>query len=173
MGGPLAYATDSRYNCADGLICWCLWDFSDIEFIIKETNTKRLTYQVVPLLRLSSSLFGKYKIKTYHLISYDALTDCMELNNLLKSDPLAGTLISLRGAVSLVIQSKPDLKYKDYIKPVLVCQSEQDRMTPDNYTKNTFKRLKSLKKSIAALMELISRQIISHMLNGLIVLKDF
>ncbi len=29
MGGPLAYATDARYNCADGLICWCLFDFAD------------------------------------------------------------------------------------------------------------------------------------------------
>ena len=38
MGGPLAYACDSRYNCSDGLICWCLWDISDKEFMI---NKKR------------------------------------------------------------------------------------------------------------------------------------
>lgn len=146
MGGPLAYATDVRYNCADGLICWCLWDFADREFMNKETNTKRLTYPMMPFLRLSSALFGKLRLKTYYFVSYDTLTDSVEFNNLLKTDPQAGTLISLRGATSLVTQSKPDKKHGDYEKPVLVCQPEQDRMTPSYYTKKTFEKIKSLKK---------------------------
>ncbi|MFO8067397.1 MAG: alpha/beta hydrolase [Bacteroidales bacterium] len=146
MGGPLAYATDVRYNCADGLICWCLWDFADREFMNKETNTKRLTYPMMPFLKLSSALFGKLRLKTYYFVSYDTLTDSMEFNNLLKTDPQAGTLISLRGATSLVTQSKPDMKHENYEKPVLVCQPEQDKMTPNYYTKKTFKKIKSEKK---------------------------
>ena len=146
MGGPLAYATDVRYNCADGLICWCLWDFADREFMNKETNTKRLTYPMMPILKLSSTLFGKLRLKTYYFVSYDTLTDSMEFNNLLKTDPQAGTLISLRGATSLVTQSEPDLKHENYEKPVLVCQPEQDKMTPSYYTKKTFGLIKSENK---------------------------
>ena len=146
MGGPLAYATDVRYNCSDGLICWCLWDFSDREFMNKETNTKRLTYPMMPFLRLSSAIFGKLRLKTYYFVSYDTLTESMEFNNLLKKDPQAGTLISLRGATSLVTQSKPDIKHENYEKPVLVCQPKQDKMTPSYYTIKTFDKIKSNKK---------------------------
>ncbi|MBK8808783.1 MAG: hypothetical protein IPO21_19955 [Bacteroidales bacterium] len=70
----------------------------------------------------------------------------MEFNNLLKTDPQAGTLISLRGACSLVTQSKPDLKHEEYEKPVLVCQPEHDKMTPSYYTKKTFGKIKSSQK---------------------------
>lgn len=146
MGGPLAYATDVRYNCADGLICWCLWDFSDREFMNKETNTKRLTYPMVPFLKLSSALIGTMRLKTYYFVSYDTLTDSKEFNNLLKTDPQAGTLISLRGACSLVTHSKPDLKHEEYEKPVLVCQPEHDKMTPIHYTRKTFEKIKSMTK---------------------------
>ncbi len=151
MGGPLAYATDARYNCADGLICWCLWDFADREFINKETNTKRLTYPMMPFLKLSSALFGKLRLKTYHLISYDSLTESEDFNDLIKTDPQAGTLISLRAACSLITQSRPDLKHEEYNKPVLVCQPEQDNMTPAYYTKGTFKRIKSSEKVYCSL----------------------
>ncbi len=48
MGGPLAYAADVRYNCADGLICWCLWDFADREFINNASTTKKFTYFLFP-----------------------------------------------------------------------------------------------------------------------------
>lgn len=146
MGGPLAYATDARYDCADGLICWCLWDFADREFMSKETNTKKFTYPMMPLLKLSSILFGKLRLKTYYFVSYDTLTDSKEFNDLLKKDPQAGTLISLRGACSLITQSKPDLKHELYEKPVLVCQPENDKMTPGYYSKKTFEKIKSDKK---------------------------
>ncbi len=146
MGGPLAYATDVRYNCADGLICWCLWDFADREFMNKETQTKRLTYPMMPFLKFASFFFGKLRLKTYYFISYDTLTDSREFNDLLKNDPQAGTLISLRGAMSLLTQSKPDKNHDAYDKPVLVCQPEQDEMTPSVYTKKTFSKIKSAKK---------------------------
>ncbi|PID62367.1 MAG: hypothetical protein CR986_01660 [Ignavibacteriae bacterium] len=146
MGGPLAYATDVRYNCADGLICWCLWDFADREFMNKETTTKRFTYPMMPVLKFSSRLFGKLRLKTYSFISYDTLTDRSQFNNLLKTDPQAGTLISLRGVLSLLTQSKPDKNHNEYKKPVLVCQPEQDKMIPSYYTKKTFKEIKSDKK---------------------------
>ncbi len=146
MGGPLAYSTDARYDCADGLICWCLWDIADKEFMKRETTTKALTYPLLPFLKLLSRLFGKLRLKTYYAISYDTLTDNKEFNELVKKDPQAGTLISLRGVLSLLIQSKPDKPHNEYDKPVLVCQPENDQMTPDVYTKNTFKKFKSAKK---------------------------
>lgn len=146
MGGPLAYATDVRYDCADGLICWCLWDLSDKEFVEKETNTKKLTYPLIPLMKILAKLLGKMRLKTYRLISYDTLTANQEFNDLLKTDPQAGTLISLRGACSLITQSKPDIKYEEYKKPVLVCQPKDDRMTPGYYTKKVFEKLKTKSK---------------------------
>lgn len=146
MGGPLAYAADVRYNCSDGLICWCLWDFSDREFMNKETNTKRFTYPLIPLIKLSSVLVGKMRLKTYHLVSYETLSDSMDFNSLIKKDPQAGTLVTLRGACSLVTQSKPDIKHEEYEKPTLVCQPEQDKMTPSYYTKKIYGKLKSPKK---------------------------
>lgn len=150
MGGPLAYATDARYNCADGLICWCLWDFADREFMSRETNTKRFTYPMMPFFKLSSVLIGTMRLKTYYFVSYDTLTDSMDFNNLLKTDPQAGTLISLRGACSLMTQSKPDLKHENYEKPVLVCQPENDKMTPSYYTKKTYEKIKSVKKEFCS-----------------------
>ncbi len=146
MGGPLAYAADVRYNCADGLICWCLWDLADREFMNNETTTKRLTYPLLPMFKLLTRLLGRLRLKTYSFISYDTLTESHEFNELLKSDPQAGTLITLRGALSLMTQSKPDKAHNQYEKPVLVCQPEQDKMTPSSYTKKTFENIKSEKK---------------------------
>ncbi len=146
MGGPLAYSADAKYDCADGLICWCLWDFSDKEFMKKETTTKGLTYLLLPFLKLSARLFGKLRIKTYHAISYETLTNDKNFNELVKKDPQAGTLISLRGVLSLLTQSKPAKEHNQYEKPVLVCQPENDKMTPCIYTKRTFEKLKSVKK---------------------------
>ncbi len=146
IGAPLSYATDTRYNCADGLICWCLWNLADKEFMNKETTTKQFTYPMLPLFKFISFLFGNLRLKTYSLISYDTLTDNREFNDLIKIDPQAGTLISLRGALSLLTQSKPDKDYNEYNKPVLVCQPEQDKMIPSCYTKKTFDEIKSNKK---------------------------
>ena len=52
MGGPLAYSAACRYSEIDGLVCWCLWDFSDREFMLKETNTKGLTYVLIPVMKI-------------------------------------------------------------------------------------------------------------------------
>ncbi len=146
MGGPLAYATDVRYDCADGLICWCLWDFADREFMNRETSTKRLTYPMLPFFKFITLLFGKLRLRTHSFISYDTLTDSPEFNGLLKTDPQAGTLITLRGALSLLTRSKPDKDHDEYDKPVLVCQPEEDKMTPGYYTKKTFEKIRSNKK---------------------------
>ncbi len=146
MGGPLVYAADARYDCADGLICWCLWDFADKEFMKKETTTKSFTYILLPFLKVIAFILGSLRVKTYHAISYETLTKSKAFNDLVKKDPQAGTLISVRGIVSLLTQSKADTAHDEYEKPVLVCQPEDDEMTPALYTKNTFKKLKSTKK---------------------------
>jgi len=150
MGGPLAYACDSRYNCADGLICWCLLEFSDKEFMIKETNTKKMTFFLLPIFKLLSKIIGKVRLKTYAFISYDTLTDDQEFNDLLKIDPQAGTLISFRGVSSLLTQSKPDILHEAYTKPVLLCQPKDDKMTPVYYMEKTFKKIHSKNKKYVA-----------------------
>jgi alpha-beta hydrolase superfamily lysophospholipase len=146
MGGPLAYATDARYNCADGLICWCLWDFADREFIKDSSTTKGLTYYLIPLLKLISKLFGKFTVKTTRFVSYKTLTSDQVFNSLIMEDPQSGSTISLRGALSLVIQSRPDLKHELYNKPVLVCQPEDDEMTKSHHTKKVYEKLNSKNK---------------------------
>lgn len=149
MGGPLAYAAACRYYEIDALVCWCLWDFSDKEFMLKETTTKGLTYFLIPFFKIASIFFGRARLKTYKLISYDTLSDSQEINELVKRDPQAGTHITLRGASSLILQSKPDKKHEDFELPVLVFQPGRDEMTPKYYTKKTFDKLGSkIKKYI-------------------------
>ncbi len=143
MGGPLAYAAACKCDMVDALVCWCLWDFSDREFMLKETNTKGFTYILIPIFKIASRIFGNARIKTYQLISYDTLSDSGEMNELIKYDPQAGTHITLRGASSLVLQSKPHIKHEDFKLPVLVLQPGQDAMTPKYYTKKTFEKLGS------------------------------
>lgn len=146
MGGPLAYATAARYQNVDALACWCLWDFSDKEFMLNETNTKQFTYMLMPILKILSLIIGKMRIKTYALVSYDTLSDSKELNQLVKNDPQAGTHITLKGATSLVLHSKPDIPHHEFTIPVLVVQPGGDRMTPVKYIEKTFKQLGSNKK---------------------------
>lgn len=146
MGGPLAYAAASECECVDGLLCWCLWDFSDKEFMLNETSAGKATYVLIPVLKILSKLFGKMQLKTYNMISYDTLTDSKEFNEFIKKDPQAGTHVTLKGAVSLVLDSKPVVPHSDYTKPVLVVQPGNDRMTPKKYIKRTFEMLGSRKK---------------------------
>jgi len=143
MGGPLAYATDARYNCAHGLICWCLWDFADRQFIKETSTAKGLTFYLAPLIRLCSILFGKATFKTTRIVSYRALTSDPDFNSLILEDPQSGRTISLRGALSLLLQAKPDLPHEKYEKPVLICQPEEDEMTRAYYTQNVYHKLTS------------------------------
>jgi len=145
MGGPLAYAAACLEE-VDGLVAWCLWDLSDREFMLKETNTRQLTYILIPVFRLISKLFGKLRFKTYSLISYDTLTDSQSFNEMLKNDPQAGIHITLKGAASLVTQSKPITSHENFRKPVLVMQPGEDQMTPKYYIKKTFEKLGSSNK---------------------------
>jgi len=80
MGGPVAYATDARYDCADGLICWCLWDFADREFIKNTSTTRGLTFYLTPLMKLLSKFFGTATFKTTRIVSYRALTSDPNFN---------------------------------------------------------------------------------------------
>lgn len=148
MGGPLAYAASCEIEGVRGLLCWCLWDFSDKEFMTKETTTKGLTYILLPVLKVVSKLIGRLRLKTYRFVSYDTLSDSQEFNDAVKKDPQAGTKITLKGAVSLITQSKPEIKHKDYQIPVLVAQPENDRMTPLHYIKKTFDELGTQTKKL-------------------------
>jgi pimeloyl-ACP methyl ester carboxylesterase len=146
MGGPLAYAAASKFLNVDGLACWCLWDFSDKEFMRKETTTKGFTYALIPVFKLAAVLFSKARVKTYALVSYDTLTNSKEMNLLVKNDPQAGTHITIKAATSLILQSKPEIPHSDFKLPVLVVQPGADRMTPAKYSKRTFDQLGSTHK---------------------------
>ncbi len=146
MGGPLAYATDARYDCADGLICWCLWDFADREFIEDSGTMGKMTFSLMPLLRIVSFLFGKLSFKTTRFVPYRALTADPDFNSLIMKDPHSGNTIILRGALSLIIDSKPDVDHAVYEKPVLICNPELDEMTKSIYTKRVYEKLKSKNK---------------------------
>lgn len=144
MGGPLAYAAAcERIEKIDGLCCWCLWDFSDKEFLYNETQTGKFTFILQPLLRLLSLMMGKARIKTYELISYDTLTGSADFNELIKKDPQAGTQITVKGALSLLTQSRPAVLHKNFNIPVLLVQPAEDKMTPPHYMKKTFDSLGS------------------------------
>lgn len=146
MGGPLAYSAACEKKDIDGVVCWCLWDFSDREFMLKQTNTKRFTYALIPIFKFLSKYLSKSRIKIYSLISYDTLTDSKEFNDLIKKDPQAGTHITLKGAASLILQSEPLIPHEKFKKPVLVLQPEKDEMTPKYYTEKVFKKLGSKNK---------------------------
>jgi pimeloyl-ACP methyl ester carboxylesterase len=143
MGGPLAYAADARYDCADGLICWCLFDFADRELITDSSTMGRMTFALMPLLRVMSVLFGKLPLKTTRFVPYRALTANPEFNMLIMKDPQSGNTVTLRGALSLIIDSKPDIDHTVYEKPVLICNPELDEMTKSIYTKRVYEKLKS------------------------------
>ncbi len=148
MGGPLAYSASCELTGISGLVCWCLWDFSDREFMQKETTTKKATYVLLPLFKLVSRFMGMIRFKTYRLISYDTLTDSNEFNSMIKADPQAGTCITVKGAVSLITQSKPTIEHRAYKLPVLVLQPEGDQMTPQYYIQKTFNELGSKNKKL-------------------------
>ncbi len=139
MGGPLAYATACEEE-VDGVIAWCLWDFDDEEFLRKETNTKGFTKVLIPLFRVLSRVLSQFRLKTYALISYDTLTSSQKFNDMVKVDPQAGTHITLKGAASLVLQSKPLVPHEEFRKPVLILQPENDKMTPKYYTQKVSKK---------------------------------
>lgn len=154
MGGPLAYEAASAIDSVEGLLCWCLWDFSDREFMLNETKTKGLTFALIPILKFLAKFLGRMRIKTYALVSYDTLTDSKEFVELLKADPQAGTHVTLKGAASLLADSKPKVSHEAYKKPVLVVQPGADRMTPVKYVKRTFERLGSAKKHYVEIPEI-------------------
>ena len=146
MGGPLAYATAARYGDVDALVCWCLWDLSDREFLENETTTRKATFVLIPFLKLASILLGSFRFKTHWVVSYDTLSDSREFNDLVKQDPQAGTLLSVRGALSLVLQSKPDAVPEHWDVPVLVVHPGEDKMIPKKYSVKTFEKLSSREK---------------------------
>jgi alpha-beta hydrolase superfamily lysophospholipase len=74
------------------------------------------------------------------------LTDSTDFVQLIKKDPQAGTRITLKGAASLILQSKPKMRHEDFKTPVLVFQPEKDKMTPRYYTEKVFRKLGSSNK---------------------------
>lgn len=144
MGGPLAYSASCMVpDLIEGLITWCLWDFSDREFMLNETTTGKFTYFLKPLFKLCATLFGNTRVKTYHLVSYDTLTCSEYFNSILKKDPQAGTHITLKGALSLLLQSVPLIDHRMFELPTLVLQPKDDRMTPPKYIERTYNKLGS------------------------------
>lgn len=143
MGGPLAYEAASRIDNIKGLICWCLWDLGGRKFIENETALGKMTFVLLPFLKFLSKLFGQVRFKTYSVISYDTLSSDKKFNEMVKKDPQAGTMISLRGMLSLILESAISLPYEKWTRPILVVQPEEDKMTPPEYIEKAFDRLGS------------------------------
>lgn len=143
MGGPLAYEAAAGREGLAGLVCWCLWDMSDPEFISRETRMGMPARPLLPILRCIAAIAGRARIKTTSIVSYDTLTGDPAFNALVTRDPQAGTLVSLRGALSLMAQSEPRLPYEAFLAPVMVFQPAEDRMTPERYSKKAFDRIRS------------------------------
>lgn len=141
MGGPLAYEAAARFRRIDGLVCWCLWDMSARDFIENETRLGKKNRLALPFMKLAAKIAGSHTIPTTSVVSYDTLSAYPELNDMVLSDPQAGTRISIRAAVSLVTQSRPTLSYENFTRPILVFQPTADRMTPSNYTYETYLRI--------------------------------
>jgi pimeloyl-ACP methyl ester carboxylesterase len=70
MGGPLAYAAACNLELEkfklDALLCWCLWDFADEEFMIKETKLGRFMYPAMKLAEFISYI-ANFKITCVRL----------------------------------------------------------------------------------------------------------
>lgn len=145
MGGPLAYEAACLSEDIHGLICWCLFEFTDRDLIRNQSTLGAMTYGILPLLTLSARLCGRLRMKTYWFISYDTLS-IQDQVDLIKVDPQAGTRISLRAAVSLITQSDLKVPYEDFTIPTIVFQPGADRMTPPEYTERVYRRLGSPKK---------------------------
>lgn len=150
MGGPLAYSAATRYGNIDALACYCLFDFSDQTFIKAVSKMGKYTYALLPLLKLIVKVFGKRQIKITRLISYEGLS-VPELINYIDSDPQAGVYITFSGALSLLLNSKPDLSYEMWNLPTLIVQPGSDTMTPPEFTLKIFKKLGSLNKKYVKL----------------------
>ena len=73
------------------------------------------------------------------------------MNSLIKLDPQAGTHITLKGAASLILQSRPELRHEDFFLPTLIVQPGADRMTPKIYTERVYKKLGSKNKKYVEL----------------------
>jgi len=151
MGGPIAYSAASRLEKVDALICWCLWDLNDREFIINETHTGKYSYHLIPLFKALSFLIGNVSINMNLLISYDTLCNSDRMQELLKNDPLAGNHITLRGALSLILQAKPSIPFHKFTIPTLIIQPGADLMTPAKYSRKMYEQLGSEKKKYVEL----------------------
>jgi alpha-beta hydrolase superfamily lysophospholipase len=138
MGGPIAYEAACRANSISGLITWCLWNLSDPTFLANETPMGKSLLRWTGLFRGLGRVFGRMKMKTQRVISYQHLSDLEEFYLLLMEDPQAGTDITLRGALSLGLETVPSIQYKDFLLPTLVVQPESDEMIPCKYVKQTF-----------------------------------
>lgn len=145
MGGPLAYAMAARYQNVDALICWCLFDFQNKEFVRKNSKFGNLTYLLLPFLKFLKRFMGKVRIRAENIISYEDLAN-EDLVEYLREDPLAGNRISIRATISLITQSVPDISYNSWNLPSLVIQPGSDRMTLPSFTKDVYNQLGALNK---------------------------
>jgi pimeloyl-ACP methyl ester carboxylesterase len=147
MGGPVAFSSAIRYQNVDSIICYCLWNLQSPEFIEGVVRFGRWSYFVLKILRAVGALIPRVRFRNGRLISYDNLTDSQELNERLRhGDPMASTLISIRGALSLITQSKWEIPPEQLTIPTLVFQPSKDRMTPPMFARRIFDGLRCCKR---------------------------
>ena len=146
MGGPLAYSTASRYGGIDALVCWCLWDLNDKEFIQNETTMKNWTIMVTRLLKKLKKIIGNFRIKSKRIIPYEGLST-PEIVDLISKDPHSGIKLTINAALSLLTQSIPDIPFENWDIPTLIFHPEKDTMIPTKYSKRIYDIIASKKKN--------------------------
>lgn len=142
MGGPLAYSAAARYGNIDGLVCFCLFDFQDEDFIEDAARFGKYTPYVLKFLKPFRRIIGNMLIKNEKVISYDGLS-IPELVDMIKKDPHSGTKLTINAAISLLTQSIPEIRYEQWKTPTLVLQPGADRMTPPDFARKVYEKLGS------------------------------
>lgn len=147
MGGPLAYAAGCNNEDVDGIVCWCLWELNDPDYIKYQTKMGRSFGIIKPFLKLIARLFGFLRVKTNYIVPYDTLSKADSfMGDLVLKDPQAGRKITLKGAISLVSDCTPEISYEQLSKPILVVHPEEDRMVSMKYSEKVFEKLGTRRK---------------------------
>jgi alpha-beta hydrolase superfamily lysophospholipase len=134
MGGPLAYHAACRGEPVKALACYCLYDHTwpDLQRAISRFGP--LTPVAGPAFRLLARLMPRLPLPATMIASYYTLSNDPAFNRTVRSDPMAGNVITLGAAVELIGTPLP-IPFEAFdLVPILVLNPEEDEITPSRFT---------------------------------------
>lgn len=150
MGGVLAYNAACKIKDLKAVACYCLFDFSDDEFIRHSSNYGVLTKLIKSLLKVSANVIPKLSMPTSSISSFDNLSNNQKFNKTVKKDPLAGNVITLKAAKELLSASLP-IPFDQFEEvPILIIQPTDDEMTPAIFSKKAYDQIKTRDKKFVS-----------------------